>query len=148
MNKSYLIIILLLSILITGCNLDKKFFLENEYYDKSEFMEIDAKVYTNKIENNESFILFIYQPMCATSANFEKIVKEFLDEYKISINKIAFSNIANTDLSNVIKYYPSFVIIKDGKIIDYLDANSDEDTVYYKNKDDFSNWILEYIKLK
>ena len=48
---------------------------------------------------------------------------------------ITFVDIAPIGLQKIkdkIKYYPSFAIFKDGEIVDYLDANSEEDIEIYK----------------
>ena len=53
-----------------------------------------------------------------------------------------------TKMYDNIKYYPSFAIYKDGKIIDYLEADSDEDLNRYKDVVEFEKWFKSYIQLK
>jgi thiol-disulfide isomerase/thioredoxin len=60
---------------------------------------------------------------------------------------MAYASMSETSLKDEIKHYPSFVIIKDGKVVDYLDAESDKHTKYYKSAHDFAEWIKKYIKL-
>ena len=50
-------------------------------------------------------------------------------------------------IEKYIKYYPSFVIFKDGKIIDYLEADNDEDIDIYNSEEAFKTWLSTYIKL-
>ena len=127
---------------------ETKFYLEDKYYDSSEFIEIDKSDLEKLIDDKESFALFIYQPACVTSANFEKNLTEFSKDNNLTIYKIAFSNIKDTSLSKYIKYYPSFAIFNKGNIISYLDANSDKDLKYYKSKKDFTDWFTNYVLLK
>ena len=47
-----------------------------------------------------------------------------------------------TSLYDDIKYYPSFVIFKEGKAIDYLDANNENDTNYYKSVKDIERFFI------
>lgn len=147
MSKIKTLVLILICIITFGCN-NKTFTLEDKYYEKSEFIEIDTNKFNELKEDKESFAVFIYQPLCSTSYNFNKVLTSFLEEYKITIYKMSFTDMLETDLKDTIKYYPSFVIYKDGKLIDYLDAGSDDDTEIYKNKEDFYNWFSSYVKLK
>ena len=126
----------------------KPFFLEDMYYEQSKVTEIDTNTFNNLIEKKKSFVIFVYQPMCITSSDFESVLNDFLNENTLSIYKIAFSDIKNTDAGKTVKYYPSFIIYEEGKIVDYLEANKDEDVEYYSSKDEFKKWLTKYVKLK
>ena len=147
-----LLILFLISILIANILIinkkEKVFYLENSYYGKNNMTEININELNKLIDNKESFAVFVYQPLCITSTNFESILKDFLEEKKISIYKIAFSNIKNTKIGKTIKYYPSFIIYNKGKMIDFLEANKDEDIKYYTSKKEFESWFTKYIKIK
>ena len=52
-----------------------------------------------------------------------------------------------TELYDEVKYYPSFAIYKDGKLIDFLDAESDEDLNRYKETEAFESWFNEYVEI-
>ena len=73
---------------------------------------------------------------------------EFSNEEKITIYKIAYSNIKDTKLGTKVKYYPSFLIYNKGKLISYLKSNKDEDTLCYTSKEEFKKWFTKYVKLK
>ena len=47
-----------------------------------------------------------------------------------------------------VKYAPSIIIVRDGHIVDYLDANSDDDLDKYQDVNEFEKWISKYIYLK
>ena len=145
-----IISLLLFCIIFTGCTKKEAttFYLEDKYYNTVSYITSNSEEVNELIENKSSFVLFVYQDLCVNSYNFEKVLNEFVNENQIGIVKIAYSDIKNTLLADTIKYYPSFVIFKEGKIVDYLDANSDEDTKYFKNIDDFSDWFKSYIKIK
>ena len=51
-----------------------------------------------------------------------------------------------TNMYNDVKYYPSFAIYKEGELIDFLDAESDEDLNRYKDKEEFEKWFHSYIQ--
>lgn len=145
MKKRIIIFILIISsFLLTGCN--KKFSLNENYYKKAEFTEIKKEEYNKLIKDKESFGVFIYQPLCTTSYNFNKVVTKFMNMYNMSFYKMSFANMKETNLKDKIKYYPSFAIFKDGELVDSLDANSEEDTNKYKSVDYFASWFTSYVK--
>ena len=63
------------------------------------------------------------------------------------IRKSHYDELKNTDVVNTIKYAPSVIIIKEGKIVSYLDAEADEDFDRYQNKKEFNSWLAKYIYL-
>ena len=54
----------------------------------------------------------------------------------------------NTKFYENVKYAPSVIIIKDGEIVSYLDANSDKDLEKYQDANKFIKWLKEYIYLE
>ena len=52
------------------------FYLEEKYYGNSVFNEIDSNDLNNLINDKESFAIFIHQPFCSTSYEFNKILDE------------------------------------------------------------------------
>ena len=46
------------------------------------------------------------------------------------------------------KYAPSVLIIKDGKIVTFLDAEKNSDIEKYQDIDKFTEWVSKYIYLK
>lgn len=149
-------IVILLTVavrLIFGRNMIEKtgnflFYLDEKYYGIGAFVEITPEEATDLIENEESFAIYIHQPFCSTSYEFNKILTKFAEEYQISFYKISFDDMKETEMHETIQYYPSFAIYKDGELIDYLDAESDEDLPRYKDAEEFAKWFGSYIQLK
>lgn len=144
----FLIVIVLFVIVFLPFRKEKEFFLEEKYYGNYDIKEIEMDELNQLIDNSESFAVFVYQPMCTISSDFESILNDFLQENSISIYKISFSNIKDTELGKEIKYYPSFIIYHNGKMVDFLEANKDSDISYYSSKEEFKEWFSEYVKLK
>ena len=142
--KKIIIIILLLVIVVTGCK-KKAFSLEEKYYDEANLVEIDDSKFNELLENKESFAIFIYEPSCITSSEFSKVIEEFSEKYNLYLYSISFQDMKNTVLSEKVKFCPSFAIYKKGKLVDYLDASSDEDTDVYKSVDNLSEWFFGYV---
>ena len=44
-----------------------------------------------------------------------------------------------------VKYVPSVAIIKNGTVVDFLDANSDEDTSKFNSAEALQGWLKDYI---
>ncbi len=142
--KKYIVIVLLLVIFVTGCKNDN-FSLEEKYYDTASLIEIDDSKFNELVDNKESFAILIYESSCTTSSEFSKVVEDFSEKYKLYLYSISFKNMKETSLSDKVKFCPSFAIYKKGKLIDFLDASSDEDTEVYKDVDNFSNWFFSYV---
>lgn len=140
-----IIVLVLVSILLVGCN--GKIKLEDKYYKRSEFIDVDHSKVNDLIKSKESFVVFIYQPMCTMSSEFEKLLDEYMDIRKISIYKMSFSDMKKTSLKDTVRFYPSFIIFKDGEVVDFLDADSDEDTNRYKILKAFKEWLESYIEV-
>lgn len=140
-----IIVLILVSLLLVGCN--GKIRLEDKYYKKSEFIDIDHSKVEDLIKSKENFVVFIYQPMCTMSSEFEKLLDEYMDIRKISIYKLSFTDMKKTSLKDTVKFYPSFIIFKDGEVVDFLDADSDEDTSRYKLVKSFKEWFEGYVEI-
>lgn len=94
------------------------------------------------MKNKKSFAVFIYEPTCITSNDFNEVS----NKNQISLYKMSFENMKSTELNNKIKFYPSLAIFNKGKLVDYLDAEANEDKEYYKNIDELENWFFSYVK--
>lgn len=152
MKKKIVVGLLILLVLSIGVfflskNERKAFYLDEEYYKTNSMEEIKLEKLNQLIENKKTFALFVYQPMCVVSSDFENVLNEFLNEYKISIKKIAFSDIKDSKSFKKIQYYPSFVIYHNGKMVAYLDASKDNDVPCFTSKDGFKDWFLKYVKI-
>lgn len=148
MNKKIFLILIL--ILITcGCNkkqnnTNNKFYLNDKYYNKGEYIKIKS----NEISKKDNFVLFTYNNYCSLAVPCEDIFEEFIKEYKIDFLSIPFEDFKDTYLYKTVKYGPSIIIVNKGKVVAYLDANKDEDIEKYQDVDKFKDWISNYIYLE
>ena len=155
MKKKWLIISIVALIIVVATivvflifkNQSKIFSLESKYYNTGEKIEINTSELEELISDKESFVVFVSQDMCLASSNFEVVINDFLEEYPITIYEINYSELKESDLGDFLEHYPSFVIYKNGKMVDFLDANADEDIDYYKTKEGFKNWFTQYVNL-
>lgn len=145
--KKVLLLILSL-VLINGCTKKEAIYLDEDYYEKSEFVELENQDLLDLEKNKESFIIVVYNRNCLGSADFTQVVEKYLEENQIKIYKIQGKNVNQTKIEKKIKFYPTMVMYRDGKIIDFLDAQSDKDTLYYQDIESLNEWITKYVKMK
>lgn len=138
------VLLILTIFLLVGCSNNQKFNLNDKYYNSGEFIDVTI----NEIPNNESFILYTYNNFCALPIHCETIFKEIFEKYKIDALSIPFDEFKSTSFYKEVKYAPSILIIKNGDIIAYLDANSDEDLEKYQNTSKFEEWLKKYVYLE
>lgn len=110
-------------------------------------VSISDKQLIDKINNKDSFLLYTYNNFCTFSKPCDIVFKNILKKYELESFQITFAEFKNTSFYDEIKFGPSFVIVKNGKIKDYLDANSDKDYSRYQDEDDFEAWLKGYIEL-
>lgn len=153
MNKKviFVIIPLLLIGIITFVlmnNKSEKFSLEDKYYGTGEFIDVSNSELENIIKNKENFLLYTYNNYCSLPIPCDSIFGSIMKEYSFNILQIKFSDFKETNLYKKVKLAPSVLIFKDGKLIDFLDAESDNDLKKYQDKEEFKNWLNNYMELK
>ena len=125
-----------------------KFEFDDNLYGRAELIEIDAAGYDELVAEKASFGLLVYQPLCTTSYEFTQIVTAVTEAEQVSFYQIPFSQLKETALAEVVRYYPSFVLVREGEVVDALDAESDEDTAIYKEQTAFYDWLTGYVTLR
>lgn len=140
------VLCLLLVILLVGCS-KEKFSLEDKYYNNGNFQEIENDKLKALENNSESFLVMVYTTGCFSCMDFEKVLTEYTNENNLTVFRININDIEDTKIENKVKYTPSLVIYKKGKVYKYLDANSDKDTEYYKSTNSLFKWLDKYIIL-
>ena len=90
-------------------------------------------------------MLFIYNSTCGMGVSCEEIFQDFMAKYNVSIVSISFLDFKETYLYEEVKYAPSVLVIKNKKVVAYLDANKDEDLDKYQDVEKFKEWIKQYI---
>lgn len=139
-------VVLILLGLITLCSCQKKqekFYLNENYYNVSGLKEITK----DDILENDNFILFTYNNYCSLAIPCEDIFKEFSENNNIQILAIPFDEFKNTKYYENVKYGPSVLIIKDGNLVAYLNAEKNSDIKKYQDVNEFTDWIKNYIYL-
>lgn len=141
------IILIPLSLLFITNLTKQKITLESKYYNTGKFININSANLNELLNNKENFILFTYNNFCTFKVSCDEIFNESIKELNITILKIPFDEFKTTDLYNEVNYAPSVILIKEGKIIKYLNPEKNEDLPKYQDKKEFISWIKEYINI-
>lgn len=141
-------ILMLLILILTSCKLNQndgkeRIYLSDNYYNKGEFIDLKSNNLLDKV--NDTYLLFTYNSYCNLPIPCEDIFKSFAKKYKIDFISISFEEFKNTEFYNTVKYAPSIMIVKDNKVVSYLDANSDKDLNKYQDLKEFESWLDNYI---
>ena len=68
-----------------------------------------------------------------------------MTKYKIDFLSISFEEFKTTKFYQTIKYAPSVLVVEQGNIVAYLNANSDDDLEKYQDTNKFEEWLNNYI---
>ena len=123
----------------------KRFHLDDDLYGNSEAIDITRADYEKLVSDKKSFIVMVDKPDCYTTANMRKWMSDFPSSTQFKYYRIMWSEAKESSLHNFIKFVPSIAIVHKGEILDYLDADSDEDVDKYDNPNSLRNWINSYI---
>ncbi len=125
----------------------EKIYLTDSYYTQEEGSFIKITKSQLKELSNENYILYIYNSYCKFPIPCDHIFEEFMKSYHIRFLSLPFTDFRETSFYPKVKYAPSIIVMKQGKIMAYLDANSDKDTEKYQNVDKLKEWLEQYIYL-
>ncbi len=124
----------------------KTFRLDDEYYGSNESIDVDKEAYEKLIADKKSFIIMVDKPECYTTANMRQWMSEFPEDMRFKYYRIMWGEASNSSLHEQIKFVPAVALIHDGKVVDFLDADSDEDAPMYNDPTALQNWIREYVE--
>lgn len=141
-------LLIIFSILIALCGCQKKeniekFYLSDNYYGSSGLKEVKS----TDLKENDSYLLFTYNYYCSLAIPCDEIFKSFSENKNIEVLSISIDEFKKTSYYKVVKYAPSVLIIKDGKIVTFLDAEENSDIEKYQDVDKFTKWVSSYIYL-
>lgn len=143
--KKILIIIFFLLVLC-GCQKEEKiekFYLNDDYYGLSGLKEVKS----DELKDDDSFLLFTYNYYCSLAIPCDEIFKSFSENENVEILSMSIDEFKKTSYYKTVKYAPSVLIIKNGKIVTFLDAEKNSDIEKYQDVEKFTEWISKYIYL-
>lgn len=123
------------------------FRLDEQYYSSAALDSISASELQQLVDEKKSFAVFVSQPSCRASADFEKVLQSFIFETPMRFYEIAFSDLKELSFASEVRFYPSFLIFKQGKLVDFLEADNDDDASAYTSLDGFKAWLSKQVIL-
>ena len=152
MTKKEIIITVLVSIILLSfiiiSKIPKKYYLDSKYYKGNEFIETTGVELDSLLGQENSMIVFTNNTYCIFEVPCDEVFKDFMKKYNIQIIYIPFEEFKNCNLYDYVKYAPSIVLVKKGRIVQYLDPNSDEDKDRFQDVKAFEKWVKKYIYLE
>lgn len=139
------ITIIIICLFLSACTNSSKFSIEKEYYKESKFIDVTSEDIKELKENKKSFIVFTYNNYCMLEIPCDEIFKKVMNKYNISFLYLPYEEMKNTFIYDEVKLAPSVILIKEGEIVAYLDAESNEDLLKYQDTEEFEKWLTSYI---
>lgn len=137
--------IIIICLFLSACTNSSKFSIEKEYYKDSKYIDVNSEDIKKLKENKKSFIVFTYNNYCMLEIPCDEIFKKVMNKYNISFLYLPYEEMKNTFIYDEVKLAPSVILIKEGEIVAYLDAESDEDLLKYQDTEEFEKWLTSYI---
>lgn len=137
--------IIIICLFLSACTNSSKFSIEKEYYKDSKYIDVNSEDIKKLKENKKSFIVFTYNNYCMLEIPCDEIFKKVMNKYNISFLYLPYEEMKNTFIYDKVKLAPSVILIKEGEIVAYLDAESDEDLLKYQDTEEFEKWLTSYI---
>lgn len=137
--------IIIICLFLSACTNSSKFSIEKEYYKESKFIDVSSEDIKELKENKKSFIVFTYNNYCMLEIPCDEIFKKVMNKYNISFLYLPYEEMKNTFIYDEVKLAPSVILIKEGEIVAYLNAESDEDLIKYQDTEEFEKWLTSYI---
>lgn len=142
--------ILVCAITLFGCGKSKvkPFELEEKYYGTGSFITVSESSTVKDLEEaKESYVVYVYLSGCTTCASFKPIVLEVIQEKGLIAYEapIGYLKEAKSVMAKKIKRAPSLALIKEGKLVAYLDNMKGSDAKYYESAEGLASFIDKYI---
>ena len=96
---------------VSGWFSDKRVVLDAEYYGESEMMGLSREEYDGLVEAKKSFVILVDQEGCTTADRLEGYAMNWAREKGVKVYKMMFADVKETSLHDVVKYYPSLVVV-------------------------------------
>ena len=146
--KKILVLLIAILVILTGCDRKEKFYLDDKYYGDYKFIDVDNTKIDKLQKDKASYMVFTFNPYCQFQKPCDEVFEQFMQDTNISIYNIPFAEFKETELYKRVKYAPSVILINKGKVVAFLDADSDEDLDRYQDVTAFKEWVERYVYLE
>lgn len=121
----------------SGCGLHDKYQVTNEHKTEKTYKktnEITYEEYSNKLENNETFIVLLWQTGCSHCESFEPKLNKIIEKYNLEIFSLNLHDLSEKEYSTIknktfITGTPTTVYIKEGKYVSKIVGDKDQEEI-------------------
>ena len=125
---------------------DMPFRLSDEYYGTSEMLTgLTAEGYEKLLSEKRSFVVMVDKPGCITTPPMRERMANFPDNMQFKYYQFMWSEAKESSLHNYVTFVPSVAIIREGEVVTWLRADSDEDTEYFNSAEALQSWVAKYV---
>lgn len=128
---------------VSRATIDEDFLCQGEC--KRELLGMSPELYNRFSEKQKSFVVMIDQEGCTTADRLKDYITIYASEHGFRPFMMMFEDMKETSLYDSVKFYPSVVVISEGKVIGFLRADADEDSDAYNKYNAFENWMSKYL---
>ena len=125
---------------------DMPFRLSDEYYGTSEMLTgLTAEGYEKLLSEKRSFVVMVDKPGCITTPPMRERMANFPDNMQFKYYQFMWSEAKESSLHNYVTCVQSVAIIREGEVVTWLRADSDEDTEYFNSAEALQSWVAKYV---
>lgn len=122
------------------------FRLSDEYYGASEMITgLTKDEYEKLLSEKKSFVVMVDKPGCITTPPMRERMATFPDNMQFKYYQFMWSEAKESSLREYVAFVPSVAIIREGVVVAWLRADSDEDTEYFNSAEALQSWIAKYV---
>lgn len=126
----------------------EKFALSEEAYVDSgqgEVVKITASEFDRMVAEKKSFIVIAHMVVCPAEFPVMVSAKALARSENMRFYSLVEEEFRQTFLAKTVKYLPTAIIMRNGEIAAWLDAEKDEDVPYYKSAEGLKEWIGRWV---
>ena len=141
------VVVLVVGVIVFITQQNSRFMLDEEFYVAS-VDTVSMSEIQQLIDDKKSFLLFVSQPDCRTADDFRIVTQDLIANYPLSVFEISSADFNQDVIENKVRFYPTLMIFKNGKLVDYLESNNDADVAAYTTVGGLKIWLEQNIILK
>ncbi len=108
-------------------------------------VDIGVAEYAELLAKRRSFVLMVDQDGCNTADKLREFVETYAADADIKVYRMMFGEMKETSLHDYVKYYPSVVLVSNGRVVTWLKADENIDADKYNDYSSFRAWMGTYL---
>lgn len=143
-NKFILAITSLFSLASCNNNINEKVQIEGSAFNES-YIDISNEDLKSKINNHDSFLLYVYSPSCISCQEFSTIIDNYIKLNEVVIYGINSITEPIEELDISFKMTPTLILFEKGEIIFNINPESNPET--FVSSSSLKEYLSNYISI-